>query len=168
MTVVFAIPLVLLTVARWAYYTSWFSSIGRSSRDSDETAYLRIAMIAIALLSYVAYYVGYLISLIISRVREYYADQHAGELTEDPNALSTALVKIAYGLVAAGGYTEVKERDKSKVRGLRGLGIFDPGSAKTLAASSVGASGTFSKEAIQAAAAWDLFNPWAKYYHEIE
>ncbi len=165
MTIVFAIPLVLLTIARWAFYSSWFASSGRrSSRDSDEVAYLRIALIVIAVLSYVAYYVGYLISLIISRIREYYADEHAAELTENPNYLSTGLVKIAYGLVAEGGHADVKARNRSRVRGLRCMGIFNASSAKTLAASSVGASGTFSRDAIQAAAAWDLFNPWAKYY----
>ena len=162
MTVVFAIPLILLTIARWAFYASWFTRSGsRSSRDSEEVSYLKLALIIIAVLSYAAYYVGYLISLIVSRIREYYADQHAAELTENPNALSTALVKIAYGLLIDGN---IKERNSSKVRALKGLGIFDPSAAKALAVSSVGSSGTFSKDAIQAAAAWDLFNPWARYF----
>jgi len=100
MTVVFAIPLVLLTVARWAYYTARFSSF--RSRD-DEGSYIGLALIAVAILSYVAYYIGYLISLIVSRIREFYADEHAGEVVENPNYLSTGLIKIAYGLVAEGG-----------------------------------------------------------------
>lgn len=161
MTVVFAIPMVLLTIARWAYYASFFSRTGRTSRNSDEAAYFRIALIIIAVLSYVAYYLGYLISLIISRIREYYADEHAAEVLENPNALSTGLVKIAYGLLVD---ANVEERQKSKVRALRGLGIFDPGAAKAVAISSIGRSGSFSKNAIEATAAWDLFNPWAKFY----
>jgi Zn-dependent protease with chaperone function len=160
MTIVFAIPLVLLTVARWAYYASWFSG-RRSSKDSDEANVLRIALIAIAVLSFISYYLGYLISLIVSRIREYYADEHSAEVLEDPNALSTGLVKIAYGLLVDGN---VKERNKSRVRGLRGLGIFDPSTAKGLGIISVTTTGVLSMEAIQAAAAWDLFNPWAKYY----
>ncbi len=164
MTIVFAIPLVLLTIARWAYYSAIFSSMRRRSRDSDTTSYLFVLLFVVAVLSYMAYYVGYLISLIISRIREYYADEHAAEVLENPNALSTALVKIAYGLVASGGYETVKERNKSKVRGAKGLGIFDPSAASHFAAMSTGGSGKFSKDAIQAAAAWDLFNPWAKYY----
>jgi hypothetical protein len=123
-----------------------------------------LLVIAIAVLSYVAYYIGFLISLIISRIREYYADQHAAEVTEDPNALSTGLVKIAYGLVADQGMKEVKARNRSKVRALRGLGIFDPNGAKHFAAASVGVKGVYSNEAVEAAAAWDLYNPWAKYY----
>jgi len=159
MTVVFAIPLVLLTVARWAYYASYFSR--RSSRDSDEANYLRIALIAIAILSFIAYYIGHFISLIVSRIREYYADEHSAQVMEDPNALSTALVKIAYGLMID---KNIEVLQKSRVRGLGGLGIFDPSTARGLGVISVGPSGKFSMAAVQAAAAWDLYNPWAKYY----
>ncbi|MBD3196989.1 MAG: M48 family metalloprotease [Candidatus Lokiarchaeota archaeon] len=159
MTVAFAIPLVLLTIARWAYYASFFSR----RRDSDEGGTAALVLIAVAILSYIAYYIGYLVSFVISRIREYYADEHAGEVLQNPNALATGLVKIAYGLVADQGI-EIKERNKSKVRGLKGLGIFDPSTAKHLAVESIGPSGLYSMESIQAAAAWDLFNPWAKYF----
>ena len=162
MTVVFAIPLLLLTVARWAYYASLFSRSSRS--DSDEASYLRLALIAVAVLSYVSYYLSYLISLIISRIREYYADEHSAEVLQDPNALATGLVKIAYGLLVDGN---VEERKKSRVRGLRGLGIFDPSTAKGLGIISVGTTQTLSMEAIQKAAAWDLYNPWAKYFQML-
>jgi len=161
MTIVFAIPLVLLTVARWAFYASWFAGGRRSSSDRDEAGLIRLALIAIAVLSYLSYYIGYLISLIVSRIREYYADEHSAEVLEDPNALSTGLVKIAYGLLVDG---KIEERNKSRVRGLRGLGIFDPKAARGLGVISVSSTGLLSMEAIQAAAAWDLFNPWARYY----
>jgi Zn-dependent protease with chaperone function len=159
MTIVFAIPLVLLTVARWSYYASYFSRSSRS--DSNEASYLRLALIAIAVLSYISYYLSYLISLIISRIREYYADEHSAEVLEDPNALATGLVKIAYGLLVDG---KIEERKKSRVRALRGFGIFDPSAAKGLGIISVGTTQTLSMEAVQKAAAWDLYNPWAKYY----
>jgi Zn-dependent protease with chaperone function len=160
MTVVFAIPLVLLTIARWAYYASFYSGRRRSG-DGDDASYLAIALIAIAALSYISYYLSYLISLIVSRVREYYADEHSAEVLEDPNALATGLVKIAYGLLVDGN---IEERKKSKVRALRGFGIFDPSAAKGLGVISVGTTQTVSMEAIQKAAAWDLYNPWAKYF----
>ena len=159
MTVVFAIPLVLLTVARWAYYASYFSRSSRS--DSDEASYLRLALIAIALLAFISYYLSFLISLIVSRIREYYADEHSAEVLEDPNALATGLVKIAYGLLVD---SNVEERKKSRVRALRGFGIFDPSAAKRLGVISVGTTQTVSMEAFQKAAGWDLYNPWAKYY----
>ena len=163
MTIVFAIPLVLLTIARWAWYTSMFSGRRRSSDDDANVLYL--LLIAVAVLSYISYYLGYLISLMVSRVREYYADQHAAEVLEDPNALSTGLVKIAYGLLVDRDINvDVKERNRSKVRALRGLGIFDPNTAKGLGIISVTTKGVLSMDAIEAAAAWDLYNPWAKYF----
>ncbi|MFX0003456.1 MAG: zinc metalloprotease HtpX [Candidatus Hodarchaeota archaeon] len=160
MTVVFAIPLLLLTVARWAYYASIYSGRRRSG-DGDEGSYLALALIAIAVLSYISYYLSYLISLIVSRIREYYADEHSAEVLQNPNALSTAFIKIAYGLLAD---SNIEERKKSRVRALRGLGIFDPSAAKGLGLISMGTTQTLSMETIQKAAAWDLYNPWAKYF----
>jgi len=164
MTVVFAIPLILLTIARWSYYAVRFSGLFKSSKDDDAGSYIVLALIVVAIVSYISYYIGYLVSLFVSRIREYFADQHAAELTENPNTLSTALVKIAYGLIAGGTEAEIKERQKSKVRGLRGLGIFDPKKASQLAAQSMDNHGRVSKSVVQAAAGWDLFNPWAKYF----
>ncbi|HUW89364.1 MAG TPA: M48 family metalloprotease, partial [Candidatus Nanopelagicaceae bacterium] len=163
MTVVFAIPLILLTIARWSYYTARFSSF-RSSKDDNAGSYIGLALIVVAVVSYISYYIGYLISLVVSRIREYFADQHAAELTENPNHLSTALVKIAYGLLASGTETEIKEKQKSSVRALRGLGIFDPKKAKDVAVQTMDRNGQISKYAVEAAAGWDLFNPWAKYF----
>ena len=163
MTVVFAIPLILLTIARWSYYAVRFSGL-RKSRDNDAGSYIFLALIGVAIVSYVSYYIGFLISLFVSRIREYFADQHAAELTEDPNLLSTALIKIAYGLLATGTEAEIKEKRKSSVRGLRGLGIFDPKKAASVAAQSMDNNGRISKRVVEAAAGWDLFNPWAKYF----
>jgi hypothetical protein len=78
--------------------------------------------------------------------------------------LSTALVKIAYGLLATGTEAEIKEKQKSSVRALRGLGIFDPKKAAMVAAQSMDNTGRISKRSVEAAAGWDLFNPWAKYF----
>jgi len=158
MTVVFAIPLVLLTIARWAYWTA--RGVGLSS-DSDNAAYVTMALYAIGVLSYIAYWIGFLISLFISRIREYYADEYSAEVIENPNALSTGLVKIAYGLLEQRSVTDNR---KSQVYSLQGLGIMDTKSAPDFAYTSMENSGNYSDDAIQAAAAWDLYNPWAKYY----
>lgn len=163
MTVVFAIPLIFLTVSRWASYVTRFSG-NRKSSSNDNGGYLTLAAFVIWIIAYIMYWIGFLISLGVSRIREYYADEHAAELTEDPNTLSTALVKIAYGLLIGENDIEVKERNKSKVLALRGLGIFDPKKAKQIAVQGMDGSGKYSKEVIQAAAGWDLFNPWAKYF----
>lgn len=54
--------------------------------------------IATTVFGTLAYYISYYISLMLSRVREYMADYASAQVTGDPNSLSRALVKIAYGL----------------------------------------------------------------------
>ncbi|TFG25184.1 MAG: hypothetical protein EU529_02005 [Promethearchaeota archaeon] len=159
MTLVFAIPLLLLTIARWCYYAS--RGFFHSGDDEGVGVAIGAALTVVAALSYLSYFISYLISLVISRIREYYADEHAGEITENPNLLSTALVTIAYGLLME---RNVQENRTSRIRALRGFGIFNPQAATAFAVSSARGDGKYSKNAIQAAAAWDLFNPWAKYY----
>lgn len=162
MVLVSAVPVLFYTIARWAFFTARFSSF--RSRD-DEGSYLALAMYAVGALAYLAYIFGYFISLVVSRYREYYADEHAGEVLKNPNALSTALVKIAYGLLESAD--KKSESNKSAVHSLRGLGIYNKRDAKKLALASVGPTGGFTKENVEAAAAWDLHNPWAKYYQVL-
>ena len=52
----------------------------------------------IVLAAFVAYQVSYYASLLLSRLREYMADYSSAQITGNPNHLSYALVKIAYGL----------------------------------------------------------------------
>ena len=164
MTVVFAIPLILLTIARWSFYAARFSGATRRSR-SDSGSYIGLALLAIAVISYISYYIGFLVSLLVSRIREYYADQHSAEITNNPNDLSTALIKIAYGLLISGSYVEMHEKRKSPVRALRGLGIFEPNKSSLISTQTfLGLDGQISKKAVEAAAGWDLYNPWAKYF----
>jgi heat shock protein HtpX len=70
----------------------WFG--GGRSREGG-------AIIAFALVSLVVYIISQLIVLRFSRVREYYADAYSAEITGNPHALSSALVKITYGLSLA-------------------------------------------------------------------
>lgn len=53
-------------------------------------------------ISQIAYWISYYASLYLSRIREYMADYASAQITGRPNELSTALVKIAYGLAQAG------------------------------------------------------------------
>ncbi len=115
----------------------------------------------IAVGCFVLYVISEYVVLFLSRAREYYADQFAGRLTQDPNALSRALVKIAYGLAAA-RREEAKEKERSPMRAVRALGIFDPQAALHLATG--GGGTTFSQENVVGAMQWDLWNPWARFY----
>jgi len=52
----------------------------------------------IVIAAYAAYWASYYASLLLSRIREYMADYSSAQITGNPNHLSYALVKIAYGL----------------------------------------------------------------------
>jgi Zn-dependent protease with chaperone function len=125
--------------------------------------------VLVALGAYVLYIVSEYLVLWFSRTREYYADRFAGQATGNPNALASALVKIAYGLAAQGSKDGKEGAEKrERVAALRTLNIFDQTAAVGLVmASSVG-RGTDPRhpdvEQIKSAMQWDLWNPWAKFY----
>jgi heat shock protein HtpX len=146
MTMAAAVPLVLYVI----YITT--RSGGKKKGKAGDYAAL------IGIISYFAYIVSQYIVLLLSRVREYYADQFAGEQTRNPDSLASALVKIAYGLARA-PKGEDKKDDARMIAG-RAFGIFDPKVAQTLALTSAG-SGAVSTASMESAMKWDLWNPWA-------
>jgi len=163
MAVVQFVPLVL-------YYV--YRTLGKSSSDNKAKDAIRIG-------AYVLYIICQYIVLWFSRTREYHADRFAGKITNKPHALSSALVKIAYGL-ASSDATSAKSSEKedseeegnssSKLDALGGMGIFNRKAATALAMSSHSSSsaeGTkVDKALLKGAMRWDLWNPWAK-WHEI-
>lgn len=68
-----------------------------SSNDNENNG----AMMLVGILGYVAYLVGQLLVLFVSRVREYYADQASVELGNKPSALVSGLYKLSYGAARA-------------------------------------------------------------------
>lgn len=128
--------------------------------------------VAVAVGAYILYIVSEYIVLWFSRTREYYADRFGGKVTEKPNTLASALVKIAYGL-AGRAENDTKDKEQrgrsSNLEALGALGIFDAGAARALAVSSVSGrssrlGGEVDKEHLKGAMRWDRWNPWAKYY----
>jgi Zn-dependent protease with chaperone function len=152
MTVAAAIPLLLYVISRFA----WGARQGRRRR-SKGGGYVAL----VGLVAYVAYIVSQYIVLLLSRVREYYADRFSGEVTGQPDSLARALVKIAYGLARApqGGV----KKDNARMVAGRAFGIFDPKAAQALALSGAG-TGAVSTAAMTDAMRWDLWNPWARWY----
>ncbi|MGZ7043408.1 MAG: zinc metalloprotease HtpX [Methanobacterium sp.] len=67
----------------------------------------------------VAYFIGNLIVLFVSRIREYYADEGSVELGNQPNYLASALYKLVYGSATA-NKDELKE-----VEGLKAFFVND-------------------------------------------
>ncbi|MFA0759002.1 MAG: hypothetical protein NOOUEUKL_001672 [Candidatus Fervidibacter sp.] len=153
MTVAAAIPVVL--------YTLYRTLLRASHRARRNGAYLW--MVAIG--AYLAYLIAHFLVLLLSRVREYYADEFSALATRNPNALATALAKIAYGLVAQVGEEDEKSA-RTKMETVRALGLFDPHMARSsaLAAFASSTMTTVSPTAVVKATGWDLWNPWASLY----
>lgn len=124
---------------------------GRRGEKRDSSGYLVI----IGLVSYLFYWLGTYIVLFLSRTREYYADEFSAKTAGDPNMLSSALIKIAYGIAA------VPDTDKTAhlLNNTRAQGIFDFRAAKEVAL--VYQNSQTDKNLLERAFLFDLVNPWA-------
>ncbi|MBN1881590.1 MAG: M48 family metalloprotease [Deltaproteobacteria bacterium] len=122
----------------------------------------------IGLVSLIFWLIGTFIVLYLSRTREYMADRFSALETKNPNALSTALVKIAYGIAA--------QPDDAASRRLlsstRSLGVSDCKSAATVG-SIVSLSATetvrstervpaFDPQKVSRVFLFDVYNPWSR------
>ena len=120
--------------------------------------------------SYLCYLLSRFLVLMLSRTREYYADRYAARVTRTPNALASALVKIAYGMVRADGEFQhamqgasadersrlSREHSNAGALALMGISNLHAGGALALGrADGSGAAGLMR---------WDLVNPWARLY----
>lgn len=123
---------------------------------------------AVAYTSYLCYWVSQFIVLLLNRTREYFADHYAAEVTRTPDALASALVKIAYGMVKADGETrqalESKERRAEARKAQRVAGAVAVMGISNLRSSTSLALGGADATAAAAVMRWDLVNPWARLY----
>ena len=174
MTLAQAIPLLLFYIY---IYTRIFGVIMLRSKGGGKNAQgFALAVLIVAILSYIAYFVSSYIVLFLSRSREYLADHFSVLDTGNANAMSSALVKVSYGMVIAD--TKQKEQMKSKdlsskeirkvttrnqyMSKIGAMGLADIKSARGLVMQSYAQGQEASPEAVAAAAAWDLQTPWAK------
>lgn len=163
MTVAALVPLILYYVFRTISDGAKRMSRGKSSKESGKASGL-VFLVAVGV--YVAYILAQYVVLWFSRTREFHADRFSGWVTENPNYLSSALVKIAYGL--AGKKAEDEERS-GRLEAIGSLGIFDTDAARALAFTAYGltAQGAHNPDGDGAAVGamqWDMWNPWAKWY----
>ncbi|MFT4111520.1 M48 family metalloprotease [Silvibacterium sp.] len=119
--------------------------------------------------AYLAYWVGQFLVLLLNRTREYGADHFSAETTGQPNHLSSALVKIGYGMMrerseAARLSKEGNKYEKANAKrtrqlgqslGLMGIASMMNGDAMALA------NDTAMRERVMR---WDVINPWARVY----
>ncbi len=171
MTVAAAIPLICYSF----YQGMWMFARTTGSKD-DDAAKVGIMALGLAVISWIVYYLTQFLVLFLSRIREYYADRHAGEATGQPGALSRALVKIAYGIIRSEAERREVMTNKDQypasdrrraarqagfMHGVSSLGIFDTRGARNLANAAYGQGVTdLDEETVAKAAAWDLSNPW--------
>lgn len=156
MTVAQVVPLVM-------YYIFKLST-RRSSGGSNKKGGAYVAIVAYLLYIFSEYAV-----LWFSRTREFHADRFSGRVTGRPNALCSALVKIAYGLAAQSSGEDNATKRKPAFEAVGALGIFDPKAARSFTVASYAASPTTSgvslaPDAVQGAMQWDVWNPWAAFY----
>ncbi len=152
MTVAYIVPLILFYVYR--------TLIRVKLKGKDKTAGIRYT---IAIGSYILYLVSEYIVLGFSRIREFFADRFTTAFC-DPSNLSSALIKIGYGLAGKG---KKKDNRSPQLESIKAMGIFDPAAALSLAISSyhpryIGAD--IDKETLRRVMRWDLWSPWAMYY----
>lgn len=119
--------------------------------------------------AYVAYWVGRFMTLMLNRTREFDADHFSAQAARAPNALSSALVKIAYGLVREQGEAArlVKQGDSTDKKTAKKQLRF--GKALALmgimgASGNALALGAASPEDAARIMRWDLVNPWSRVY----
>ena len=146
----FAVMTVASTLIQICYLIYIFAR-RMGSRGSSKS---RDAFQSAALVAYIFYFIGSYLLLYLSRTREYFADHFAAETTGNPNALSRALVKIAYGIVEEGSRNPEPSR---LLEGTRALGIYD---AKAATATGTAYRIASSPEKVGRVFLWDMFNPW--------
>ena len=124
----------------------------------------------IAYTAYLCYLLSQFVVLLLNRTREYFADHYAAEVTRTPDTLSSALVKIAYGMVRAEGeykraMAEGDKEEKSFWRRERRLGgalaLMGISNLRSGTALALGKANPAEAAAVMR---WDLVNPWAKLY----
>jgi hypothetical protein len=119
--------------------------------------------------------------LVLSRVRESFADERSVHATRDPNALASALIKISYGLakaeeqVARAQSNETADAKKKRLKmgesigsmvggTTTAMGISSVKGASSFALATVDANGAFSAAALANAIRWEVLNPWARWF----
>ncbi len=109
MTLLSVVPL----ICYWIFISTLFSD---GDRDSG-TALIGIGALA-------AYFLGNLLVLFVSRVREYYADEGSVELGNQPNYLASALYKLVYGSA------RINKDELKEVEGLKAFFVNDISDAR--------------------------------------
>lgn len=111
------IVMTLISVVPLICYYIFISTLFSNGDRNSGTALIGIGALA-------AYFIGNLIVLFISRVREYYADEGSVELGNQPNYLASALYKLVHGSA------RVNKDELKEVEGLKAFFVNNVSDAK--------------------------------------
>lgn len=120
--------------------------------------------------AYLCYWLSQFMVLLLNRTREYGADHFSAEVTREPDALSSALVKIGYGMVrerseqqrlVLEGSAQQKKDARRTLQAGQSLGLM--GIASAAGCDSLALTGNDPAEAARVMR-WDLVNPWSRVY----
>jgi heat shock protein HtpX len=124
----------------------------------------------VAWTAYLCYLLSQFIVLLLNRTREYMADHYAAAVTGAPGVLSSALVKIACGLVRSDGeyMQQMKLKSSADKKAARqaqrlsgALGVMGISNVQSGAALALGGANPADAALVMR---WDLVNPWARLY----
>ena len=148
----FIIMTIANTILQILYETSQIFLRTKSGRKKEKTDILYI----FGLITYIFYQLSFYTVLFLSRVRERYADEFSARVTKNPNLLSKALIKIAYGIIAK----EENPKSMKLLESARALGIMGFRTAKEVGLIAKVTNLDYQK--IAKVLSYDFINPWAK------
>lgn len=162
MTLVTVVPIILYNIYKMVKESLSQTSTSRS-KEADKG---KGVLVAIMVVTYIAYLIAEYLVLFISRIREYYADRFSCFSTRKPHKLLTALVRISYGLTALRPLGDTQgATNTSNTKNFHALNIMNKSRSKELVLShQMEQQGGLSLDSIKDAMKWDLWNPWAFYY----
>jgi len=148
----FIIMTIANTILQILYEISQIFLRTKSGRKKEKTDILYI----FGLITYIFYWLSFYTALFLSRVRERYADEFSAKVTKNPNLLSKALIKIAYGIIAK----EENPKSMKLLESTRALGIMGFRTAKEVGLIAKVTNLDYQK--IAKVLSYDFINPWAK------
>ena len=89
MTIAAAVPLICYSFYQGLWTFALVSSFSRGTRkSSDDSASIGAIAMGVAILAFIAYWISHYVVMLLSRVREYYADSFSATAVGNPGALS--------------------------------------------------------------------------------